>query len=181
MVPPINERKLIELLAENDEHAFTELFDHYRDKIFSRTLRFLKSPSLAEEIVQDVFLKIWLKRSELQHIQCFDSYISAMANHLIIDRLKNLSYETAAKIELSKNQVYPNDTDYLLRQHQYQELLDKAVKLLPAQQKQVYELAKIAGMDQQSIAIRMHLSRLTVKKHMAQALQFIRRYLSSHL
>src|ERR1700704_3243488 len=99
---PINdEKKLIQLLAESDQEAFTEIFDYYRDKIFSRTLRFLKSQVLAEEIVQDVFLKIWLKRSELQHVQSLHAYISSMANNLIIDRLKNLSYETTAKNELS--------------------------------------------------------------------------------
>jgi RNA polymerase sigma-70 factor (family 1) len=179
---PINdEKKLIQLLAESDQEAFTEIFDYYRDKIFCRTLRFLKSQVLAEEIVQDVFLKIWLKRSELQHVQSLHAYISSMANNLIIDRLKNLSYETTARNELSKRQRYIEDTDYLLRQHEYQQLIQDAINLLPARQKQVYELAKTAGMNQQSIAEMMHLSRLTVKKHMAKALQFIRRYINSHL
>ena len=179
---PINdEKKLILLLGESDKDAFTEIFDYYRDRIFSRTMRFLKSQALAEEIVQDVFLKIWLKRSELQHVQSLHAYISSMANNLIIDRLKNLSYETTARNELSKRQRYIEDTDYLLRQHEYQQLIQDAINLLPTQQKQVYELAKIAGMNQQSIAEKMHLSKLTVKKHMAKALQFIRRYINSHL
>ena len=179
---PINdEKKLILLLGESDKDAFTEIFDYYRDRIFSRTMRFLKSQALAEEIVQDVFLKIWLKRSELQHVQSLHAYISSMANNLIIDRLKNLSYETTARNELSKRQRYIEDTDYLLRQHEYQQLIQDAINLLPTQQKKVYELAKTAGMNQQAIAEKMHLSRLTVKKHMAKALQFIRRYINSHL
>jgi len=164
---PINdEKKLILLLGESDKDAFTEIFDYYRDRIFSRTMRFLKSQALAEEIVQDVFLKIWLKRSELQHVQSLHAYISSMANNLIIDR---------------KRQRYIEDTDYLLRQHEYQQLIQDAINLLPTQQKQVYELAKTAGMNQQAIAEKMHLSRLTVKKHMAKALQFIRKYINSHL
>ena len=179
---PINdEKKLILLLGESDKDAFTEIFDYYRDRIFSRTMRFLKSQALAEEIVQDVFLKIWLKRSELQHVQSLHAYISSMANNLIIDRLKNLSYETTARNELSKRQRNIEDTDYLLRQHEYQQLIQDAINLLPTQQKQVYELAKTAGMNQQAIAEKMHLSRLTVKKHMAKALQFIRKYINSHL
>ena len=180
-MPISDEKKLILLLGESDKDAFTEIFDYYRDRIFSRTLRFLKSQALAEEIVQDVFLKIWLKRSELQHVQSLHAYISSMANNLIIDRLKNLSYETTARNELSKRQQYIEDTDYLLRQHEYQQLIQDAINLLPTQQKQVYQLAKTAGMNQQAIAEKMHLSRLTVKKHMAKALQFIRKYINSHL
>ena len=53
-----NEKKVLEMLAQGSEYAFTELFDHYRGRLFGVALRFLKSRHMAEEVVQEVFLKV---------------------------------------------------------------------------------------------------------------------------
>lgn len=175
-----HEKRVLQLIAQGSEYAFTQLFDHYRNGIFGIALKFLKSPLLAEEVVQDVFLKIWLKRQDLNHVQNIEAYIITMARNLILDRLKKLAYEVAAKEELARQPAHINDTDHRLRQQQYEQLLRQAVNLLPPQQKQVYQLAKQEQMSYQDIADKMQLSRLTVKTHMAKALQFIRHYLHGH-
>ncbi|HEY4334971.1 MAG TPA: RNA polymerase sigma-70 factor [Puia sp.] len=170
-----------ELLAEGSEHAFTQLFDHYRGKVYSVAWHFLKSPVLAEEIVQDVFLKLWLKRQDLKEIQNTENYLFILTRNLVFDRLKALSYETAVQKKWPTADESVDDGDHRVRQNQCEELLHQAVNLLPERQKEVYRLAKMQGLSHEDIAGQLQLSRLTVKKHMAEALKSIRQFLRHHL
>jgi RNA polymerase sigma-70 factor (family 1) len=176
-----NEDVLLVRLENGHEEAFAQLFNHYRSAIYDVACRFLKSPTLAEEIVQDVFLKVWLKRTEMGAVRDFNAYLFIMARNFIFDRIKKMSYETAAQTEWKNEPFFIDDTEHLVRHHQCEQILKQAIELLPPQQKQVYLLARTEGMSHEKIAEQMKLSRLTVKAHMAKALQAIRRYLDAHL
>jgi RNA polymerase sigma-70 factor (family 1) len=176
-----NEDELLILLQNGNEEAFARLFNMHRGSIYTVACKFLRSAVLAEEIVQDVFLKIWLKRSEMAGIQDFKSYLFIMARNFIFDRIKKMAYETAAKIQLKNEPFCIDDTEHLVRQHQCQQLLQQAIELLPPQQKKIYLLAKDNGLSHEKIAGEMKLSKLTVKTHMAKALQSIRKYLTANL
>lgn len=176
-----NEDQLLIHLKEGSEEAFTQIFDHYQGKIYGVALQFLRSPALAEEIVQDVFLKLWLKRTELPVIRRLDDYLFIMARNLVFDRLKKASYEADALTEFAKDASNIDDAEYLVRQHQCQQLLQEIIERLPPQQRQVYQMARTGGLSHQKIAEKMQLSRLTIKSHMASALQSIRKYLNTHL
>lgn len=175
-----DEQSLLQQLKAGSELAFTELFHHYHGKIYSVALKFLKSPVLAEEIVQDVFLKLWLKRTDISSVERFDAYLFMMARNFIFDRFKKMGYEADMQSAFRKQPYSVNDSEYLVRQHECQRLLHKAISLLPPQQQQVYKLSKIEGLSHERIAEKMQLSKLTVKTHMAKALQFIKKYLNSH-
>ena len=176
-----NEDELLFQLKNGDQEAFSRLFNHYRPVVYNVAYKFLKSPVLAEEIVQDVFLKIWLKRNEMDAIKDFNAYLFIMARNFVFDRIKKMSYETEARSVLKTETFFIDDTEYLVRQHECQQLLKEAIELLPPQQKSVYNLAKVEGLSQERIAEQMKLSKLTVKKHMAMALQAIRKYLDTRL
>lgn len=136
---------------------------------------------MAKEVVQDVFLKLWLKRTDISSVDRFDAYLFIMARNFIFDRFKKMSYEADMHSAFGKQPYSVNDSEYLVRQHECQELLQRAISLLPPQQKQVYQLSKVEGLSHDTIAAEMHLSKLTVKTHMAKALQFIKKYLNTHL
>lgn len=176
-----NERKLVELLAEGSEYAFTRVFDRYRPRVLGTALRFLKSQELAEEVVQEVFLKLWLRREDLKGVLNFEGYLFTMARNQIFDCLKGLAREAAAKTQLSYGLENLDDSSNALLEEQYGELLNNVVNQLPPQQKQIFRLAKMEGLSHQAIAERLHISRLTVKTHMAKALQTIRHNLKQHL
>ncbi len=176
-----NEPEILQRLKEGSESAFTQLFERYRVKLYSVAFKFLKSSVLAEETVQDVFLKIWLKRSELPVIKNFEGYLFIMGRNFIFDRIKKMAYEKVAQTNWNGETAFTEDAEYLIRRHQCELLLQKAIELLPPQQKQVYSLARKEGMSHEKIAEHMKLSRVTVKTHMAKALQNIRRYLDGRL
>lgn len=176
-----DESELLHQLKQGSEFAFTQIFNHYRSRIYTVALSYLKSSALAEEIVQDVFLKIWLKRTELEHILRFDAYLITMSKNLIFDRLKKIAYEVDAQTTLKEQDDFINDAEYRIREHQCQQLVEEAMNLLPPQQKIIYHLARTEGLSHEQIAEKMQLSRLTVKTHMARALKFVRSFITARL
>lgn len=177
-----DESKMLELLVQGDEASFASIFGRYQPKVYGTALGFLKSAAPAEEIVQDVFMKVWLKRAEFGRVKNLEAYLLSMTRHLILDRLKKTAYENNhLKAFTASVPDFIDTTDYLLRNRQCEILLQEAVDGLPPQQKQVYQLAKTAGLSHEEIATEMGISRLTVKKHMAVALHSIRQHLGSHI
>ncbi|HEV2482124.1 MAG TPA: RNA polymerase sigma-70 factor [Puia sp.] len=170
-----------QMLADGSEYAFTQIFDHYRDKVYSVAWHFLRSSAPAEEIVQDVFLKIWLKRQDLRTVRHPENYLFILARNLLLDHLKSMSHETAARKHWPFSSTVIDDSDHRLRQSECEELLSEALEQLPQRQKEVYLMARTQGLSHEIIAGELQLSRLTVKKHMAEALKFLRKYLSQYL
>ena len=178
---PYDEKDDLKLLAQGNEGAFTRLFDHYRVRIFCVALKFLKSRVLAEEVVQEVFLKVWTRREQMADKLNFEGYLFTMARNQVFDGIKLIAKETTTKKEFALGVQHVVGTDHPLIEKQYQELLLEAVEQLPPQQRQIFQLAKIDGLSHQAIAEQLHISRLTVKTHMAKALQTIRLTLGRHL
>jgi RNA polymerase sigma-70 factor (family 1) len=176
-----DEGRLLQLLAEDSHYAFTQIFDNYKDSVYGVSFRILKSHLLAQEIVQDVFLKIWLKRTELMAIENFAGFLFVTARNLTFDRLKQLAYESMLKKELSGREEATSIAENRVQYQQYVKVLSEAVNLLPPQQKQVYLLSKESGLSHAQIGEQLKISKLTVKKHLVVAMKFIREYFTKNL
>ena len=83
-----NETTLLRDVAEGDGKAFRLLFERYWRSVYGVALAFTKSPGLAEEMVQDIFLRIWLKREKLSDVEKFDDYLFIVARNHIFNKLK---------------------------------------------------------------------------------------------
>jgi RNA polymerase sigma-70 factor (ECF subfamily) len=176
-----NENELLLQTAHGDEHAFSRLFLHYWDHIYSVAFAFTKSPVLSEEIAQDVFVKIWLNRSELPSVKKFDAYLFIVARNHIYNILRKKSVEQPFVKHLEQHFLESSalpEQELLLKETN--QLISKAVERLPLQQRSVFELSRHDGLDHISIAEKLNISRLTVKSHMNKALHFIRNYLQAH-
>jgi RNA polymerase sigma-70 factor (ECF subfamily) len=176
-----NERELLLRIAEGNEHAFRKLFDHYWDNVYSVAFVLTKSSVLSEEIVQDVFLKIWLKRDQLVSVTKFEGYLFIVARNHIYNELRKKTMERPFVEHLDQ---YFLETSALPGQEmmlkETKQMIDRAVKQLPPQQRAVFELSRNEGLDHAKIADKLGISRLTVKSHMTKALQSIRQYLQTH-
>jgi len=171
------------LLSRGNGDAFTQLYTVHRNKIYTEAIRLTKSPFLAEEIVQEVFLRMWLKRAEMSDIENLEGFLHTVAKNLIFDQLKKIAYSAALgnKLEVVNNNSNLADTDFLLRHHECQVIISEAIGKLHPQQKMVYQLVKKDGLSHEAAAQELGLSRLTVKKHMANSLKFLRGYLTQRL
>lgn len=176
-----NEPGLLLKIAEGDESAFRKLFEHYWDNIYSVALAFTKSPVIAEEMVQDVFVKIWTKRQYLPEVKKFSDYLFIIARNHIFTGLRKKIYEEPFSDHLKDYFLEASNLpDQQLLCREAEHFLEEAVLQLPPQQQLIYSLSRKEGLSQDEIASRLHISKNTVKSHLSKALQFIRNYLRMH-
>ena len=176
-----NEPVLLQLTAAGDENAFRKIFEAYRDKLYSYALRLTEKEALAEEIVQDAFLKIWLNRNELTEVHKFDSYLYAIVRNQCFNCLKRLAHESRLLKELSYSMTeMHNSNEESIVHKDYLQILNLAVKRLPPQQQLVYNLSRNYGLKYDEIATELNLSKNTVKAHLKKALSSIRIVFTAH-
>lgn len=176
------EEEVISLIIQGDENAFATFFHHHKNRIYGLALKLTHSPSLAEEIVQNVFLKIWLKRADLMEIQNLQAYLFTIARNDVYKVLKQIS-KNYQKVLLAEEDLLPaenNSEDYVMEK-EYTTLLRKAIDRLPHQQRQVYNLIKEQGLKREEAAVYLRLHPETVKSHLAQAMKNIRNFCMLHL
>lgn len=170
-----NEIELILLVSQGDVKAFSLIFYHYKDKLYSYALRLTGEEELAEEMVQDVFLKIWLNREELKKIDSFDAYLYTVIRNKSYNAIKRRVHEAVILKELSRNMTeLQNSTEETVIVNNYQKLLQQVINQLPPQQKLIYDLSRIHGLKHQEIAEQLQISKNTVKVHLVKALHTIR-------
>lgn len=177
-----DEKELLDLVAKGDEYAFSKLFEHYRNRIYSIAFKLTQSTSVAEEIVQDVFLKIWIKRVDLIEIQNFSAYLFIVARNDVYRVLKKTAKSYKMVLLTDNDQLFShNNSENYIMDKEYDSLLQKAVNQLPKQQKQVYTLMKEQGLKREEAADYLDLQPETVKFHLAQAMKNIRSFCAIHL
>lgn len=170
------ELKLLQAqLAENNEQAFRTLFHQFSGKVFRFALKITHDNMQAEEITQEVFMKIWMHREAAPHIDCFPSYIYTITRNLAFNFLKRLAVENRAKAVMEQQlSEFDNEMEESIFHRDHLTLLDEVVEKLPPQQRLVYSLCHREGLKYDEVAEQLHISRLTVQTHMKQALRTIR-------
>ena len=168
---------LLKEAASGSEKAFSELFHCYRNKVYSVALKLTRSEFLAEEVVQDVFLKLWVKRESLADIQDFEDYLFIMTRNHVFSAMKRVARQQQLVDDLQLEMPSAENTTYnRIMDQEIEEILKQAVDLLPAQQKQIYLLSKEQELKREEIAKMLRISSETVKTHLARALRHIRAY-----
>ncbi|MFT3949584.1 MAG: RNA polymerase sigma-70 factor [Agriterribacter sp.] len=169
------EQELLLEIASGSEPAFRELFQAYRRKLFSYIFKITASGEIAEDAIQEIFLKLWSVRETLPAIGNINAYLHRMAHNYAYQGFRRLAKETLLLDHLRKR-----EEDNM--RSPIQELLSKEaaayiqrlVDRLTLQQRKVFLLSREEGLKQEEIASRLNISVSTVKKHMVDALAFLR-------
>ncbi|HEY8898417.1 MAG TPA: RNA polymerase sigma-70 factor [Niastella sp.] len=180
--PLYTEQELLRLVAEGDRNAFTQIYNNYRNKIYSIAFELTESKTVAEEIVQDTFLKIWVKREMLPGVEHFRAYLFTITRNYVFTALKRIARKESIEVSAIQDApLYDHDTEDRVLNNEYTRILQAAIDRLPEQQKQVYNLIKKEGLKREEAAAALHLSPETVKTHLAQAMRSIRTYCLARL
>lgn len=162
----------------SDEADFSLLFETYKEQVYGYVLTVVKLSQVAEEITQDIFIKLWTCRDMLGDIKNLDGYIYILSRNHALNSLRQVKYDERLFEELRttiSEQHHPLE-EYLL-DRDYQQLLSDALNTLSPQRKIVYQLSREEGLSINEIAIRLQLSPNTVKNHLVASLKNIRQYL----
>jgi RNA polymerase sigma-70 factor (ECF subfamily) len=176
-------QELLARLKNGDMLAFDQVYELYSHKLFSFVFKILKNEAEADDIVQEVFVKIWESRWSLVDFKLLNSYIFTIAYNHSIDhirkRISNNKY-----LEHLKNSAVVNFTPTIISQIEFNELHNQVEKLianLPERQKQVYLLHREEGLTYPEIAEKMGISKNTVENHMVKALKYLRQNIDNSL
>lgn len=169
---------LLILIAAGDRKAFTVLFEKEYKKVNSFAFRLTRSREQAQEIVQDIFLKLWVNRIELGNVKNWGGYLTTIVRNHSFNVLRKMALDTQTAAEVAKlNSDIDTTTETKIEIKSTRELLEEAVSSLPPQQQKVYRLCHLEGLKYAEAAERLNLSPGTVQAHMKQALSNIRKYL----
>jgi len=175
-----DERELLMRVASGNEYAFRQLFTRHHQQLGVHMLRITNSIELAEEVVQDVFLKIWFTRESLVRVDNFKAYLFVISKNHALNCLKKLAKERAM-IKQLEDVGAGNLSPEVAGTDMYYNLLDEAIDQLPPQQQKVYLLSRHGRLKYTEIADQLELSRETVKKYLQIATMSITEYVHEHL
>lgn len=172
---------LFQRISSGDDDAFRKLFTKYYDHVYSIAIRYLKAHELAEDMVQQVFLQVWEKRENLPTINHPGDYLFIIARNQLISLLrKNASHEKYIQYLKQRFNTGVETSELELVEKQNNRLIQQAISKLPPQQQQVYRLSREEGLNYGEIAAAMNITLHTVKWHMREALEGLRRILFAH-
>lgn len=180
-IKPIpGERELLAKIAGGDEHAFKILFESYYHNLGKYVYQLTGSLSVAEEIVQDAFIKVWLKKEFLVEVKNFSNYLFILCRNQTYNEMQKKATERSFIDRLSHriNDQNNNDNPDTLSER-YRELVELAIEKLPPQAQKVYLMSRDERMKYEEIAQALNISPVTVKKHIQYANKFIAAELSS--
>ena len=174
------DEQLLLLLAGSDQQAFTGLYNRYHTGIYNYQLAFVKIPSIAEDLTQEVFLKIWEARNRLKIHTSFASYIYRISRNTAIDFIKKIAAdrELRNEIVLHKQSFFADGSNSPLQAKEYNHLYKQAIDSLSQQRRTVFLLCREEGKTYKEVAGLLGISRHTVKEHMTKSLHNLRNFLS---
>lgn len=172
---------LISQIKKGNKLAFSQLFRLYYPKIFSFINQLLKDRLLAEEITQDVFLRLWINREKINPDLSFDSYLFTIAKNIVFNFFKKKEIEQ----RYIDHTLQSFDTDYIEVEEDfyYKDLLaiiEQAVSEMPPQQQKVFRLSREEGLLYAEIAEKLGISKRTVEKHIYTSLTFLRKIIEKN-
>ena len=172
-----DEKKWVKALRSGKKEALEWVFQKYHHALYYHALDFLKSPVLAEDAVQEVFVKVWENRNQIKPDLSFKAYLFCISKNHVINQLKRISREIKAHQEISHRSLTSyNAVEEQVMYAESEALARKALDALPPKRKKVFIMHRLEGKKYGEIATLMHISKNTVRDHVVKADKTIKTY-----
>lgn len=175
--------ELVKLLKKDDMKAFDIIYKKYSRRLYGFVFRYIKQEADTEEIVQDVFIKIWKCRNKMDVYSSFESFLFTIAHNATVNLLKKRATEQKY-VEHVKSLQIINESYELTDEIHYKELMQKfqgLVNELSPRQKEIFQLSREDGLSNKEIADKLGISIQTVKNHLVTTLSFLKSKLDNNL
>jgi RNA polymerase sigma-70 factor (family 1) len=175
LTPVSDENSLLSKISRGDKTAFSLLFNHYHGYVFAFSRKLTRSDEMANEIVQDIFLKLWIGREKLVDVDSFGAYLNRLVRNHSFNVLRQLAQELKLKtFYFDESAILEETTTRTLEFKESERILNEAIVTLSKQQRMVYELCHRDGLTYEQAAAQMNISAQTVHSYMKDALKKIR-------
>jgi RNA polymerase sigma-70 factor (ECF subfamily) len=177
-----DERFLFSRLAEGDEDAFRQLFHFYNKQLQPFVVKLTRNPAAAEEVLQEVFLKVWAHRERLAEVENPKAYIIRIVSNESIDFLQRQTKERRLAEYISKTSLDGAPSpEQSFSYRETEQRLQQAIERLPEACRQIYRMSREQYKRIPEIASELNLSNSTVKNQLVKALKSIRLHLGNLL
>jgi len=177
----LNDSELSLLISKGDRTAFTQLYNKYLHNILRFISSICYSQQLSEEIVQELFLKLWLNRENLAGVTAIKPYLYQSAKNLLLNHLKKIQTENKVihLMELNRGKLSSILEDEIAY-NEYHMMAQTAIDLLPVKRKEIFKLRLNEDLSLDEISAKLCISKSVVKKQLYSGISFVRSYLMKH-
>jgi len=175
------DKELVIQIRNGDITAFDKIYKKYSNRLYLFVFGIIKSQKDAEDIIQEVFIKIWDKKDKINEHLSFQSFLFTIAHNTTISLIRKKVKETdfVAHIKSIQNPVKTTSDESEIEYKELKNRLENTIKKLPERQQQVYKLSRKEELSYSEIAEKLNISVNTVENHMVKALKFVRENMAS--
>lgn len=167
------EQELLLAIANGDERSFSDLYNHYCPAVYGYVLKLVKVPAMAEDVVQDIFLKIWEVRGQLPDVRFFPAFLFSVARNHTLNVLQSVSRSNNALATVIRHFQEQRADDEVLSKD-YRQFIENTLQAVPARSRDVFRRCRDLGMSYEEVASEIGISRNAVKKHMVKTIRALR-------
>lgn len=173
------EHDLFRQVSEGSRSAFRVLFEMYNGRLATFIYKLTKSETVAAELVQDIFVKLWVNRSELSDVRNVQAYLFTMASNRTIDHLRKVAAESRMLNNLwNRIARFQESVEEEYNAKECSDLVNQAIVQLSPQKQRIFKLSRYEGLNHEEIASQLRLSKSTVKNHLVESLRHIKNYMN---
>ena len=175
-----SEKELVASLKDGSKQAFETLYNQYKKRLAGNLFKLLKCEDLTLEILQDLFLKIWDTRAQINPEKSFKSYLFKIAQHMVMDYYRRAARDKVLRDKMiqASTEIYTHIEEHLFRKENVK-ILHQAIELMPSQRKLVFTLFKLEGKSYKEIEQTLGINAKTINSHLFQANKFLKQHFMS--
>lgn len=172
------EEELLQQLRHGNAIAFTAVYKLYSKRLFLKILHMVNDQDVAKELLQDLFMKIWENREQIDTSRSFKSYLYAIGVNLVYDHFRKAAKNKHLAVQIVKmaTELYTHTEEAIINKESMGMIMT-AVDLLPPQRKKVYTLCRLEGKSYDEVSKELHISCSTIQDHMVKANAVVRNFL----
>lgn len=176
----IDESLLLTQLRDGNSKAFEAIYHRYANNLLYKLMKMVKDQDLAEELLQDLFVKVWERRNQIDPAKAFKAFLFQIARNMVVDHYRKSARRLIMETHLqhTTTELHSNIDDKIATA-ETKDLLDQVLEQLPPQRRQAFQLCKIDGLTYDQAAEVMKISPHTVRNHLAQASTTVKDFLSA--
>jgi len=173
------ERELVIRLLESDNFAFEKLYYQYVERAYGFAFHFLRNSFEAEEVVQEVFTKLWENRHKIKPDLSFSGYLLTMLKNTVFNESRKKMYHRAYVSDVLKVLQTPlRDLEDRITYDDLLELINKTIRNMPPKRQEIFQLCRMEGMSHKVISKSLGIAEKTVEAHMRLALRDLKAVLN---
>jgi RNA polymerase sigma-70 factor (ECF subfamily) len=177
----LNDTDLAIKIRAGNKKAFRELYDRYHVQMYYIAKKYVKSPDLAQDGVQDIFVKLWEKRDKIKEAKSIKGFLFTMLRNHLLNMIRDRKDEIVSMSGVeSKKLPRQNLTEDELIYKEYHDIVKEGLKELSDRKREVFELRTLQGHSNSEVAKLLNINIRTVKTHFYNSSKFMREYLKNH-